>query len=811
MYAEGVASRVSFRLRRRLFVQGFVQGVGFRPWVHRLAVANRLSGYVLNSTLGVTIEIEGPEDAQRRFLTGFRDEPPPLVAIDEVREEILEPAGYDGFEIRESAHSTSSEFVLVPPDISTCEECLADLRDPANRRFGYPFTNCTHCGPRYSIIEDIPYDRRATTMSEFRMCSACETEYHDPANRRFHAQPNACPECGPWVELWDHDRLLNTRADAVHETRRRLEAGQIVAIKGLGGFHLACLASNEEPICRLRERKRRSEKPFAVMARDLSVATQLCHLNDAERASLTSIRRPIVLLRRRDGAPVADGVAPGIGWIGVMLPYTPLHHLLFDGARFDTLVMTSGNLSEEPIASHNEEVAPRLHKLADCFLLHNRKIETRVDDSVVRVFEAQGPPGASSASGPHTRTPQPNGIERTLRRSRGFAPQPINLGAPVLQVLACGGELKSVLCLTKDHYAVLSQHIGDMENLETLESFEEILAHMKRFFRITPVVVAHDLHPQYLSTRYALSQTGVEKIGVQHHHAHIASCMAENRLEGKVIGVAFDGTGYGTDGKIWGGEFLVCDYADFERPTHLRYVPLAGGDTAVRQTWRSALAYLRDADVDTGFLAERVKLEAHGPRREAPNDSGAPIPGGAAKSCACSLDAFRVVETMLAKGVNSVETSSCGRLFDAVAAIAGVRLEASYEGQGAMEIEALAVRAALDPGDIYPFDTIDIELDLRETIRAIARDRNSPELVAGRFHNTLAHAIAKVCSSIAASEGLHRVCLSGGTFQNFHLLSLTVGLLRKAGLEVYLHSRVPPNDGGLSLGQAVVANRRLMS
>jgi hydrogenase maturation protein HypF len=756
--------------------------------VHRLAVANRLSGFVLNSTLGVTIEIEGPEDAQQRFLAGFRDEPPPLAVIDEVREEVLEPAGYRGFEIRESAHSTWSEFVLVPPDIATCYECLADLRDPSNRRFGYPFTNCTHCGPRYSIIGDIPYDRRSTTMSEFSMCALCEAEYHDPANRRFHAQPNACPECGPWVELRDHDRLLNTKSEAIRATQKQLEAGQIVAIKGLGGFHLACLASTEEPVQRLRERKRRSEKPFALMARDLSVAAQLCYLNDAERASLTSMRKPIVLLQRRDGAPVADGVAPGIGWIGVMLPYTPLHHLLFDGGRFNALVMTSGNLSEEPIASRNEEVAPRLHRLADFFLIHNRKIETRVDDSVVRVFESEAPDAApdvggttrSGGSGGVTCASSSSRIERTLRRSRGFAPQPIDLGAPVRQILACGGELKSVLCLTKDHYAVLSQHIGDMENLETLESFEEILAHMKRFFRITPVAVAHDLHPHYLSTRFALAQPGVEKIGVQHHHAHIASCMAENRLEGTVIGVAFDGTGYGTDGKIWGGEFLVCDYAGFERRTHLRYVPLAGGDIAVRQPWRSALAYLRDAGVDTGFLAEQV-----------------------------APDALRVVEAMLAQGVNTIETSSCGRLFDAVAAIAGVRLESSYEGQGAMEMEALAAGAAPDSAEIYPFDILGGEIDFRETIRAIARDRSRPELVAGRFHSTLAHAIVRVCVKIAASEGLRRVCLSGGTFQNFYLLGLTAGLLRKAGLDVYLHSRVPPNDGGLSLGQAAVANRRL--
>ena len=749
-------------MRRKLFVQGIVQGVGFRPWVHLLAGRYRLSGYVLNSTLGVTIEIEGPEEAQQGFLADFRNHPPPLAVIDEIHEEILEPAGYAGFAIHESALAAGS-FVLVPPDIATCEDCLADFRDPSNRRFRYPFTNCTNCGPRYTIIQDIPYDRRFTTMSEFRMCAACDAEYHDPSNRRFHAQPNACPECGPWLELWDRERCLSTRDEAIRETQRKLEAGGIVAIKGLGGFHLACLASNEDAVRLLRERKRRSDKPFAVMVRDFAVAEAVCQVNDADRAALISIRRPIVLLPRRKDAPagvtaITAGVGPGLDSVGVMLPYTPLHHLLFDGASFDALVMTSGNLSEEPIASRNEEVAARLHGLADAFLLHNRKIQTRADDSVVRTFA---------------------GRERTLRRSRGYAPHPVDLGVPVEQILACGGELKNVFCLTKEHYAVLSQHIGDLENLETLEVFHETLEHMKRFFRITPAVVAHDLHPRYLSTRFALSLPEIERIGVQHHHAHIASCMAENRLDGEVIGVALDGTGFGTDGKIWGGEFLVCDYAGFERRTHFRYVPLAGGDTAVRQTWRSALAYLRDARIDAGFLAEKT-----------------------------SPDAFRVVETMIERGVNTIDTSSCGRLFDAVAAITGVRLEANYEGQGAMQLEALAALADLPAADVYPFDVAKGEVDFRETIRCIAREREQPALAAGRFHNTLARAMAEICARIAASEGIRRVCLSGGTFQNVYLLERAVSGLRAEGLEVYLHSRVPPNDGGLCLGQAVVANRR---
>lgn len=731
-----------------------MQGVGFRPWVYQLAHANGLSGYIFNSTLGVTIEIEGAEDAQQAFLREFRLHPPPLAAIDEIREERLDHHGFPGFEIRHS-EAVSGEFVLVPPDASTCDACLADLRDPANRRYRYPFTNCTHCGPRYTIIENIPYDREFTTMSEFEMCAACAKEYHDPMDRRFHAQPNACPECGPWVELWDREQCLHARDEAIRETQRLLRDGKLLAIKGLGGFHLACLATSDAAVRLLRERKRRSDKPFAVMVKDSEAAEKIGHFDDADRAALNSVRRPIVLVRRREDSTVSRAVAPGIEWIGVMLPYTPLHHLLFEDAAYDALVMTSGNLSEEPIASRNEEVAQRLHTLADYFLIHNRKIQTRVDDSVVRTFA---------------------GRERTLRRSRGFAPFPIDLGIPVEQILACGGELKNVFCLTKEHYAVLSQHIGDLENLETLRSFEETLDHMKRFFRISPVAVAHDLHPQYLSTKLALAMQGIEKIGVQHHHAHIASCMAENRLDGKVIGVALDGTGYGTDGKIWGGEFLVCDFAEFERRFHFRYVPLAGSDTAVRQVWRSALAYLLDAGCDSGHLAETV-------------------PG----------KSLHIVQKMIAQRINTVDTSSCGRLFDAVAAILGVRYEANYEGQAAMELEALAG----EPAEPYPVDISGEEIDFRGTIRHLLKDRENPALAAARFHETVARTILEICERIRQSDGLNRVCLSGGVFQNFTLLQSAVDLLRRGEFEVFLHARVPPNDGGLCLGQAAIANRRM--
>jgi hydrogenase maturation protein HypF len=742
-------------LRRKFQIGGIVQGVGFRPWVYQLAQRHRLSGYVFNSTLGVTIEVEGQDEDLDRFESALRSEAPPLAEPGQIRVEHLEPSGYREFTIRDS-EDAAGEFVLVPPDIATCADCLADLRDPANRRYRYPFTNCTNCGPRYTIIQEIPYDRPHTTMAGFRQCPDCEREYHDPSDRRFHAQPNACPACGPWVELWDAERMLAQRAGAIEGTRRLLKEGAILAIKGLGGFHLACDAANDAAVGRLRQRKLRSGKPFALMAASLEKIAEFCQLAQEERAALSGTRRPIVLLERRPASRISGAVAPGVPTLGVMLPYTPLHHLLFEGGEFDALVMTSANLSEEPIAYRNEEVAARLHPLADFFLLHNRAIQTRVDDSVVRIFE---------------------GRERLLRRSRGYAPRPIELGFAAREVLACGGELKNTFCLTKAHYAILSQHTGDLENLETLEFFEETLAHMKRFFRVEPRAVAHDLHPQYMTTRLALAMRGIEKIGVQHHHAHIAACMAENGLREKVLGVALDGTGYGTDGLIWGGEFLICDFAGFERRFHFRYVPLAGGDTAIRQPWRSALSYLKDAGLDGAPALEAV-------------------PGGAR----------RVVEAMLAGRVNTVDTSSCGRLFDAVSAILGVRLETTYEGEAAIELEALAA-----PGiaDSYPYSVDDGAIDFRETIRAIARDESSREVRSARFHNTVSAAVAETCRRIRARDGLNQVCLSGGTFQNVYLLSRTVQLLREEGFEVYTHAAVPPNDGGLSLGQAAIASRLL--
>jgi hydrogenase maturation protein HypF len=762
--------------RKRVEIRGVVQGVGFRPFVYRTARTFDIRGYVLNSAGGVVIEAEGREPAVLQFLRALETELPPLARIDDMTVSEVAPCGEARFVIRHSV-SAPGQFALVPSDVATCDECCRELITQTDRRYRYPFTNCSNCGPRYSIIRDVPYDRSRTTMGGFRMCAQCQTEYQDPENRRFHAEPNACPDCGPALALFSSDQLANgiqcsfpsARESPVAMERARLllAQGDILAIKGLGGFHLACDASNDQAVGLLRQRKRRSGKAFAIMARDLETVERLCEVTDADRALLLGSRRPIVLVRRRKNAPISEQVAPGTATLGVMLPYTPLHNLLFEDAPgFDSLVMTSGNLSEEPIVSRNEEAWPRLHRLADHFLVHDREIQTRVDDSVVQTFE---------------------GREYPLRRSRGYAPDPIDLGMPLREVLACGGELKSTLCLTKDRFAIVSQHIGDLENLETMEFFRETLCHLKRFFRVSPEAAAYDLHPNYLSSRFALEESGLRPIGVQHHHAHIASCMADNGVRGRVIGVAFDGTGYGTDGRIWGGEFLVCDFGGFERRAHLSYIPLPGGDRAIRQPWRSALAYLRST-----FGAEAPSLALPLFRDIPPAD-------------------LTVVDRMIARGIHTAQTSSCGRLFDAVASILGLRHEVTYEGQAAIELEMAASEAT----GVYPFQfTVDdpCQVDMRPAIEAIVRDLKRNEaigVISGRFHRTVGQVIVEGCEKVRRSDGLSRACLSGGTFQNLLLLKHAVAGLRQRGFEVFLHQRVPPNDGGLSLGQAAIANELL--
>ena len=769
---------------RYVHITGVVQGVGFRPFVYNLAVRLGLSGWVLNSSSGVEIEAVGPPAVLDDFIARLQSEAPPLSRIEQVTVTDLPVSNIQypvssPFIIRHS-EARPGDFQPISPDISVCDDCLRELFDPGDRRYRYPFINCTNCGPRFTIIQDIPYDRPKTTMAPFKMCANCQAEYDDPTNRRFHAQPNGCPVCGPraWFQVGGS---VNQRIgeSAIRATRKMLVEGGVVAVKGLGGFHLACDATNDDAVALLRERKGRVDKPFALMAFDLGAVGRFCHASEDERTSLAARERPILLLRERTEGPISPLAAPGNRYLGVMLPYTPLHHLLLEPANdFPiALVMTSGNISEEPIATDNDEALERLAGLADGFLLHDRDIHARCDDSVTRLFA---------------------GVELPVRRSRGYAPYPVRLPFPVRQVLAVGGELKNTFCLTRDRYAFLSQHIGDMENYETLRSFEQMVEQLERTFRIQPEIIACDMHPGYLTTKYA---RGKRQEGgglasrllhpIQHHHAHIASCMAENGLTGEhpVIGVAFDGTGYGTDGAIWGGEFLIADYVSFRRAAHLKYVPLPGGDAAIRRPCRIALAYL---------WAAGISWEEDLP----PVAATTPVGRG-------------VLAQQLERGFNTVPTSSAGRLFDAVSALAGVRQEINYEAQAAIELENLALP---DETAAYPFDLASyalrithyvLRIDPAPCICAVVADVRAgigPGVIAAKFHNGLARMVRDVCLRLREENGLNEVILSGGVFQNVTLLEKTVPLLQEAGFTVHTHHLVPPNDGGISLGQALVAS-----
>jgi len=767
---------VSSRIRTAVRVEGIVQGVGFRPFVYALATSLGLGGLVGNDMDGVFAEVEGDADAVERFLVLLEQQAPPLARIERVTTTGLRPTGSAEFAIAPSAPSGADGVVqrrtLVSADTATCADCLAELADPSDRRFGYPFINCTNCGPRFTIVRDVPYDRALTTMSGFAMCDRCAAEYHDPADRRFHAQPVCCPACGPRLALLDFTGKP-IRDEALDAAAVLLRQGAIVAVKGLGGYHLATDATSERAVAALRARKHREDKPFAIMTADLAAARRLCLTDDASAALLTSQARPIVLLPRLPDAAVAPSVAPGNRQLGVMLPYTPLHHLLLAAAG-RPLVLTSGNVSDEPIAYHDGDALERLSGIADAFLTHDRAIHIRTDDSVARTF---------------------GGRSMLLRRSRGYVPEPVTVrrasfsaafrGFP-RPVLACGAELKNTFCLAKEHHAFVSHHIGDLENAETLQSFIEGISHFSRLFDITPRVVAHDLHPEYLSTKYALDLDGVELVGVQHHHAHIASCLADNGADGPVIGVAFDGTGYGTDGTIWGGEFLIADLAGFQRGGHLTPVPMPGGAAAIRQPWRMAAAYLDYLD-GAGFDVTGLGVAHRNTAR------------------------WNAIVSMARRQVNAPLTSSAGRLFDAVAAILGVRDEISYEGQAAMELEQLAdvgetgaYRAAIQGGD--PFHASGAEL-----IGAAIEDLTAGvprEIIAARFHNGLATLILDACVLLREQHGLSTVALSGGVFQNLLLLGGTVTRLEARGFTVLTHSRVPCNDGGISLGQAVIAAAR---
>lgn len=749
--------------RRHITVEGMVQGVGFRPFVYGLAMKKGLAGFVLNDTAGVTIELEGEPPALESFLTDLRQQPPPLARIENVDWRIIPAKGEFAFSIVGSREE-EERSALISPDTPTCDYCLRELFDPSDRRYRYPFINCTNCGPRFTIIKDVPYDRERTTMAGFRMCADCEGEFHDPADRRFHAQPNACPQCGPQVRLLDAHGHEMLDGDPISHAARLLRQGAVLAVKGLGGYHLACKAFDHDAVRRLRSRKHREDKPFAVMAPNLEAVKQLCIVAEEDEALLRSHERPIVLLRKRENIQIAEGVAPTHRHLGLMLPYTPLHYLLLSDADVP-LVMTSGNLSEEPIAYQDEEVLRRLGKIAEYFLVHDREIHMRCDDSVARAIGKQ---------------------KLLIRRSRGYAPQPISVAVPFVQpVLACGAHLKNTFCLGKERHAFMSHHIGDLENYETLNSFVSGIEHFKNLFAIEPSVVVHDLHPEYLSTKYAVGVNGLTKIGVQHHHAHIASCMAEHGLAGPVVGVAFDGLGYGRDGTIWGGEFLVARLSGYERRAHLRYVPLAGGDRAIREPWRMAVSYLRDALGKDPFSLGLPGWDVIPEKK------------------------IEIVTSMMQRELNTVQTSSCGRLFDAVASITGLRHEVNFEGQAAIELETAVLEGI---SESYPFEigaTSPWEIDMRPAIERLVQEiqtKVSVSLMAAKFHNTLVAVIVEVCRRLRETDGLNPVCLSGGTFQNAYLLERIVPALLNSGFEVYLNRKVPTNDGGIAFGQAAVAN-----
>lgn len=754
-----------------LRIKGIVQGVGFRPFIYLHALKWHLRGFVLNDSEGVLLEVEGSPGDVSGFVKELPGAAPPFSRISAIIEERIPPRGYGDFQIRESGQGRE-RFVLIPPDLATCIDCGRELLDPSDFRHQYPFINCTNCGPRFTIIRDIPYDRAKTSMSAFPMCPVCQREFDDPLSRRFHAQPNACGACGPQLSIIDNQGAAVQADDPVSRVTGLLRDGKIIAIKGLGGFHLACDAKNEAAVQNLRQRKYREDKPFALMAGDLETIRKYCGVNDLEEKLIESEKRPIVLLKKLgSGEPGSGELAPGIApvqdTLGFMLPYTPLHYLIFREPGL-VLVMTSGNVSDEPICFDNEEAFSRLKGIADYFLLHNREIHIRCDDSVTRVA---------------------GGHEMILRRSRGYVPSPLELPWTFKSpVLACGAELKSTFCLTRENMAFISHHIGDLENAETLLSYEQGIGHFKRLFFIEPEVVAYDIHPEYLSTKYALSCSNAKKIGIQHHHAHLASCLADNGTNEKAIGVIFDGLGAGPDGTLWGGEFLLGDFRDFERVAYFRPVPLPGGTRAIKEPWRMAIAWLYrifgDAfwDLQIPFVRDLEKR---------------------------SWPLFR---KMLDSGLGSPLTSSAGRLFDAASALMGLRGSINYEGQAAIELEMAATDST---GECYGFDVEDRGsssiLDLSPTFSGIVEDLQSKlsrAVIARKFHNTMASVVDETCRKIGSKNGNSRVVLSGGVFQNILLLETCREKLLRSGFQVLTHERVPPNDGGICLGQAVIADMR---
>jgi hydrogenase maturation protein HypF len=738
-------------MRLKVNLKGAVQGVGFRPFVFRLATELGLKGWVINDSSGVEIEVEGEEHVLQTFLIRLNAEKPPLAHIYSQEVEYLEDKGYENFEIRESKEKGKKE-VLVLPDIATCDECLKELFNPQDRRYMYPFINCTNCGPRFTIIEKLPYDRPNTSMKVFPMCEDCFMEYKDPTNRRFHAQPNACHICGPWVSLYSSDgKLLAERDDAINLLIKALRDGLIVAVKGIGGFHLMCDATKEASVKLLRDRKRRLEKPFAVMFKDIKQVSVYAEPTELEKALLLSPERPIVLIKKQK--ELAPSIAPGLKRVGAFLPYSPLHHIILKALDFP-LVATSGNLSDEPIVKDNEEALRKLSLFADMILIHNRDIRRRCDDSVFKVV---------------------GGIPQPIRRSRGYAPLPVKLPFKLpKKTLAVGGMLKNTFAIGFDDTVILSQHVGDVENLETQRNFESMVFDLMKLYEFKPEVVVCDLHPRYETTRWAeyfSHKENIPLIKVQHHYAHILSCMAERGIKGKVLGIAWDGTGYGDDGTLWGGEFMLCDYQGYERIFYMKPFRLIGGEKAVKEPRRVALSLLFE-------LYEKDVFDI-------------PLP---------TVRSFKKSElttlyTAWSKGINSPYSSSVGRLFDAVASLLNIRQTLSYEGQAAMMLEDL-----YDPyvKDHYPYLIEEKHIDWKPTVLAIIEDREK-EKIPSRFINTL----ARICLDVSIRLDVEQVCLSGGVMQNDPLVSKIKELLSDRGFKVYTHQKVPANDGGLCLGQVV--------
>ncbi len=765
-----IAGRVFIVKRIRATIKGIVQGVGFRPFVYNLAVSRQLKGYVKNTGEGVLLEVQGEDPDVEDFFSAIKRSHPPLAMITEVILKELPIDHLESFEVLGSQETPLKE-ALISPDVSICDDCKRELLDPKDRRFGYAFINCTNCGPRFSIIMDIPYDRANTTMASFQMCPECSYEYHNPMDRRFHAQPNACFTCGPRLWLLDKDGMEIKTEDPISLAAIFLSQGLVLAVKGIGGFHLAVNAMDPLAVRRLRERKRREEKPLAIMVKDLDTLRRMALFSRKERYLLQSKERPIVLVRKRKGSNVAEEVAPGHKFLGVMLPYTPIHVLLMNGP-FEALVMTSGNLSEEPIVKDNLEALKRLRGIADYFLVHNRDIHQRCDDSVIKVVR---------------------GKARAIRRSRGFVPMAIfleNHFKDMPSTLAVGAELKNTICLTKQNMAFLSQHIGDLENWETYEHFIATIEHLKKILDINPRVLAHDLHPDYMSTMYAMEAQGIQKIPVQHHHAHIVSCMAENGERGPVIGLAMDGTGFGQDGTIWGGEVLLSWIDGYERLGHLEPCWIPGGDAGVKNPWRMALSLLQRS---YGEKAMEVALEL----------MGGLDPGE-----------IRMVLEAISKRINSLLTTSLGRLFDGVASLLGIRHKNYYEGQAAMELEMAQAPVRVKPYDIDLEEGSELVLLTRGIVEGVVRDIREGRgtgYIAKRFHISISELLKEATLKASQMTLVKKVALSGGCFQNSTLLSHLERSLKAMGFTVLTHSQVPANDGGIALGQALCAGTKAMA